>query len=177
VKENTFTADFQIFENNLWGGHLQVPDQWATQHIRGNNRRIICRLREELEINAALMPSKSGWYILINKEIQKKLGLKPGMRLQITLRNDDSEYGMPMPEELEWILLDDEEAHTHFEALTPGKKRNLIYLVLSVKNRDSRIKKALAICDHLKQAKGKLDFKALNEVIKYYNQQNKLGFD
>ena len=67
-------------------------------------------------------------------------------------------------------MLDQEEtAKEIFESLTPGKQRTLIYIVLKVKNTDSRIRKALAIVEHLNESKGDLDFKRLNVLIKHYN--------
>jgi len=63
----------------------------------------------------------------------------------------------------------DEEGNAFFRSLTPGKQRSLIYIVTTVKNPESRMKKSLAIIHHLKLAKGKLDFRQLNTWIKYYN--------
>ncbi|MBE62878.1 MAG: hypothetical protein CMB89_11005, partial [Flammeovirgaceae bacterium] len=68
----------------------------------------------------------------------------------------------------------DKLASEFFHDLTPGKQRNLIYIISKVKNTDSRINKALAIIDHLTERNGKLDFKLLNEKIKEYNQRGKL---
>ena len=64
----------------------------------------------------------------------------------------------------------DEEGATYFKRLTPGKQRMMVYTVTKVKNPESKMKKALAIIHHLKLAKGKLDYKQLNELIKYYNK-------
>ena len=60
-----------------------------------------------------------------------------------------------------------------FDALTPGKKRTLIYLVANVKNVDSQLRKGMAILDHLKEANGKIDFKQVNQKIKEYNRLRK----
>jgi uncharacterized protein YdeI (YjbR/CyaY-like superfamily) len=73
---------------------------------------------------------------------------------------------MPMPEELEELLLQDPEGDMYFHELTPGKQRNLIYMVSKPKGVDTRIKKALVIVQHLKEVKGQLDFKMLNEAYK-----------
>jgi len=61
------------------------------------------------------------------------------------------------------------EAKLVFDKLTPGKQRTLIYIVNKVKNPESRMKKAQAISHHLKVCQSNLDFKQLNELIKYYN--------
>ena len=79
---------------------------------------------------------------------------------------------MPMPEELQVMLDQEPAAAAVFDLLTSGKKRSLIYLVSKVKSVPSRINKALAIVEHLKTCGESLDFKALNELIKYYNHRS-----
>ena len=120
------------------------------------------------------MPFKEYWYILVNQELQKKLQLEIGDSVTLDLARDESKYGMEMPVEFETILNQDKLASEYFHLLTPGKQRNLIYIVSKVKNTDSRINKALAIIDHLLETSGKLDFKQLNVRIKEYNQRGKL---
>jgi hypothetical protein len=175
MSTSEFKAIFEIFESStLWGGHVKVKENIANKHIREGNRRIICTLADNVKIHAALMPSKDSWFILINKGIQKKLGLVPGKSIQIHIEDDNSEYGMPMPDELRFILEEEETICNYFHELTPGKQRNLIHIVNSVQNQDSRVRKSLAIADTLRDGRGKIDFKMLNERIKWYNQQGKI---
>ena len=94
--------------------------------------------------------------------------------MAVLMSLEASKYGVDMPEELQAALDQDPLAMEFFDLLTPGKQRNLIYLVNKVKNTNSRINKALAIIDHLTEMQGKLDFKLLNEKIKEYNQRGKL---
>lgn len=89
----------------------------------------------------------------------------------IQAQKNSSEYGLEMPEELAMVLEQDEEAKSYFDELTKSKQRSLIYIVLKVKNTDSRVRKALTIAAHLQQSKGTLDFKKLNEWTKYYNNK------
>jgi uncharacterized protein YdeI (YjbR/CyaY-like superfamily) len=72
------------------------------------------------------------------------------------------------------MLAEDDRANDHFHALTPGKQRSLIYLVLKIKSEDARIRKALGIVEHLVEFNGELDFRALNEKFKEINQRSKL---
>jgi len=95
---------------------------------------------------------------------------------QVTLKieKDHSEFGHEVPESFQTLLEQDPIGKAHFDALTPGKQRSLIYVVGKVKNIDSQLNKGLAILDHLKSVNGKLDFKQLNTLIKEYNQRSKL---
>ena len=169
-----FITTLEQFDSNLWGHHIVVPAEFAEQLITGrNNRRVICRINDEVNTHSALMPSGNSWFILINKKIREKLGLAIGKRVNIQLESDKTEYGMPMPEELSVLLDQDEEGSALFHRLTPGKQRSLIYIVSKVKNTNSRINKALAILHHLKEQHGKVDFKRLNETIKEYNRRGR----
>jgi hypothetical protein len=163
-----FKGSIDRLESKVYDLHIKVPPAHAETIIATGNKRMICLLDHQFEIRSALMPSKDGWMILINQQLTEKLRSEDGL-VHVQLKPDHSEYGMEMPEELSIMLEQDSEANDHFHKLTPGKQRNLIYIVSKVKNTDSRIKKALAICTHLKEVHGKLDFKRLNETIKYYN--------
>ena len=168
----SITTTLEKSESNLWGYHLPVPKDIADKFIDGSNRRVICTINN-YSFPCALMPDKSDFFILINKETRIKLNLREGLEINMKIKKDTSEFGMPMPDSFQTLLDQDEEGKKHFNNLTPGKQRSLIFLVKKVKNIDSQINKGLAILDHLKLNRGKLDFRMLNEIIKEYNQYNK----
>lgn len=164
-----FTTKLEKFESSVYGFHFKVPINLAELFIDGNNRRVICQINGEIRTQSALMPSSEGWYIFMNKSTRKKLDLIEGQEFEVEIEKDHSEFGMEVPEELSVMLDQEEKAREVFDALTPGKQRSLMYIVSKVKNSESRIRKALAIADHLKESNGKLDFKRLNVLIKHYN--------
>jgi len=162
-----FTAVLEKFNSNLWGHHLSVPDAVAQVFVANNSKRVVCTLNETAEFQAALMPKGDGtWFININKTLRDKLGLKIGTPVRVALRTDDSEYGLPMPEELAELLHQDEEGDQLFHALTPGKQRTLLYIVGSVKNPDLRLNRAVVVVEHLRENNGKIDFKKLYASLK-----------
>jgi len=63
------------------------------------------------------------------------------------------ENQLDMPEELTAVLEQDTEGKAVFESLTIGYKRSLIYYITSVKNVDSRVKRAIEIIDKAKHRK------------------------
>lgn len=167
-----FTSTLSKFDSDLWYFYFPVPIEFAAPYIDGNNRRIFCKINDALEMQCALMPDGKGdYFININAANRKKTGLNEGDTATLTIRKDDSEYGMEMPEEFLEVLLQDELAHQHFLALTPGKKRTMIYIVLKVKNPEIRIKKAIVIARHLCERNGEIDFKGLNEDFKEANNR------
>ncbi len=164
-----FIAFLEKFDFNHWQFHIAVPDEIASEMMDQANRRVLIWINGDGPHHAALMKSKDYWYFLVNLVLRKKLNLILEKPIEIQIQRDLSQYGHEVPEEFQVLLDQDEEGFGYFRSLTPGKQRSLIYLVTKVKNPDSRMKKSLAILHHLKLAKGKLDFKQLNEMIKYYN--------
>ncbi|MDN4164244.1 DUF1905 domain-containing protein [Cytophagales bacterium LB-30] len=169
-----FHSSLENFHSNLWHHHIPVPDAIAVQLIEGDNRRVIITLNGSITWQAALMKSESYWFVLINKENLTKLGAKEGTKIEVQLEKDRTEYGLPITDEMQTLMEQDEEGAAYFRQLTMGKQRSLIYIAGQVKNTHSRLNRALAIFHHLKEYNGRLDFKILNETIKAYNQQNKL---
>lgn len=169
----SFLSTLEDFHTNLWRFHLPVPDDIAVQFIEGDNKRVRVQLEGIPVFPAALMKNKEYWFILLNKTNRKKLKISEGDKIAMTLEKDNSEYGHEMPEELQVLLDQDEVGGRYFYALTKGKQRGLIYIVTKVKNTNSRLNKSLAIIEHLKDVRGKLDYKLLNEKIKYYNNLDK----
>ncbi|MBC7390145.1 MAG: DUF1905 domain-containing protein [Opitutaceae bacterium] len=166
-----FTAVLEKFEGNLWSYYLVVPVSIALPYISDDgDRRVVCTLNNQTEFQCALMHKGDGnFFININKKIRDSLKLKLATQVSVSLRKDESEYGLPMPDELNETLLQDEDGHEIFHALSPGKQRTLIYIASSVKDTQKRINRAIAIVTHLKSTNGKINFKQLNELLKIKN--------
>lgn len=164
---NSFEATLDKFNSNLWGYHITVPALLAQSLIDQGIKRVICTLNDTLEFQCALMPKGDGLYFInINKANRDKLRLRLGSLVRVSLRQDNSTYGLPMPDEFQEVLLQDEEGDQLFHALTPGKQRTLLYIVGSVKNPDLRINRALVVLEHLKANKGKINYRQLYADLK-----------
>ena len=159
------------FEFNHWQYHIPIEEDIVNKLMISGNRRVLVWIDHNGPFHLALFKAKVYWYILINKEIRSKYNLALNQKIKLKITPDTSEFGHEVPEEFSCLLDQDEEANLIFNSLTKGKQRSLIYLVTKVKNPESRMKKSLAIMHHLRLSKGKLDFKQLNELIKYYNNQ------
>ncbi|MDZ7606453.1 MAG: YdeI/OmpD-associated family protein [Cyclobacteriaceae bacterium] len=163
------------FDSNLWGYHFPIPNEIAALFVDGNNRRVICRINELHAMQCALMPSADGYFVLINKTLVARLGLRLGEEVTLELEKDNSEFGHEVPEVFSALLEQDDEGRAYFYKLTPGKQRSLIYVVGKMKNIDSQLSKGLAILRHLRENQGILDFKKLNVMIQEYNQKKRLS--
>lgn len=159
------------FESDLWSYYVPIPKSIGEQFVEEDNRRVKCTVNNGEPIYTALMPKGDVFTIYVKKGFLKKHRLGEGDEVEVILEKDNSEYGMPVPESFQVLLDQDEEGFIYFKQLTMGKQRSLVHIVGKVKNLDSQLAKGLAIMHHLKEAKGVLDFKRLNMLIKEYNSK------
>ena len=130
-------------------------------------KRVVATLNDSVTFQCAIMPAGNGvHFINLNKKIRDQLKLKVGSKIVVSLSKDESEYGLPFPEELKELLDQDPEGNKLFHDLTPGKQRNMIYVVSQVKSTDLKIHRGLVILEHLKRNKGKINFRELNQEIR-----------
>ncbi|MEM9261651.1 MAG: YdeI/OmpD-associated family protein [Bacteroidota bacterium] len=135
-----------------------------------NPTRVLVNINGEGQISSGLMPNGKGdWFITISKEVRKRFAIEEGDEVNLIISPDESEYGMPLPEEMSELWALDEEAYDLFHKLTPGKQRGLIYQVAKPKRPETRVKKAVQIHEYLKSVGGKLDYKELNAYIRADN--------
>lgn len=143
------------FEVTVIGTHsILIPTEIAKPFVDNQQKRVRVEASfegEMLELYAALQKRDGLYYIMFSKNNQKALGLFPNDYFQLQFFKDDSKYGVKMSEELEAVLGSDYEAFEAFETLTDGKKRGIIYMISRYKNSQTRIDKALQLCENLKR--------------------------
>ena len=162
-----FHAVLEKSDNRLWGAHVVVPRALMKQFPDVDARRVICTLNGTERYQTAILPyDGDAWVIRVNKTLMRKLKLAIGTDVHIELQADTSEYGLPMPEELEALLEQDPEGSELFHALTRGKQRTLLYIAGGVKDSAKRIDRAVVILRHLKSNGGKIDFRKLADALK-----------
>lgn len=165
VTLNTTLTQHEENYNAVWKYCFLIPKNVAECFIK-ENRRVICHIGEH-SFHAALMPKGDGNYFMnINQANMKKFGIGPDNEIEITLEKDHSEYGMPLPLELEELWNQDPEGKRVFNDLTKGKQRNLVHIIGKIKSADIRLKKSIIMMEYLKSVGGNLDFKELNEAFK-----------
>jgi Bacteriocin-protection, YdeI or OmpD-Associated/Domain of unknown function (DUF1905) len=88
-------------------------------------------------------------FLLFSKAICKAANIKVGDRVQISFNLVSLEI-VELPEELAAVFAQDKDAKKIWDTFTTGQCRNLTIYVKSVKNIDSRIKRALDIAKKIK---------------------------
>ena len=162
-----FTSVLERSDNKLWGCHFPVPKKIADQLAEGDSKRVVCIINGKATYQCAILFYKKGKPVIsVNKKIRDSLGVDFGSEVEVNLKKDVSEYGLPLPEELSEVFRQDKEGKKVFHALTRGKQRTLIYMVGNVKDSDKRVLRSLAIVDHLKENHGKIDYRKLTARLR-----------
>lgn len=157
----------KLEDDRVYMYHIVVPTEIYEFYKSKKQKRLICTVNKLTPYPSAILNVKGGYYYInLNKERMKKLKIQPGDKVDVILEPDTSEYGMPMPLELQEIFDQDSEVQTVFHKLTPGKQRSLLYIIGKVKTESKRIEKAIIMTNYLKRVNGKLDFKELNQAFK-----------
>jgi hypothetical protein len=165
-----FEAVLACFDQGkLWHYHFSIPEHiW--RELLPNGKRVIVEINNDVTYPCALMnDGLGGYFININNNFRKKLKIQKGSFVTIKINSDTSTYGMPMCEELEELLVQDEEGRQYFNALQPGKQRSLIHLINKIKSAEIRLIKSVAILNYLKSSNGSFDYPALQQALRKNN--------
>ena len=166
-QEFHFSSILERSDNKLWGAHFRVPVGVEKKLIDKNSRRVICTLNGKEEYQCAILHYRTRLPVIsVNTTLRKKLRLDFGSEVDVLLRKDSSEYGLPLPEELRELFRQDKEGSGFFHALTRGKQRTLLYIVGHTKNPEKRLARAITIVRHLKANRGRINYKRLSASLK-----------
>lgn len=103
-------------------------------------------------IEAAIMPSKGTWYIMVSKKLQKKCRLSLGDRALVSFNIADPE-SITIPRELRFALEANATAMQSWDSLTAGKRRGFCYRVDSAKRMETRQRRVADIIEMLVSAR------------------------
>lgn len=167
MKPIKFTSTLEITDSSPPWHILRVPKaKVADFGFKGNLRRVVCTLNGTEAFNCALFPSKGDYFITLNKKLRDKLGLEIGKAVMVELTKDESEFGMPMPEEFAEVLRQDAEGERLFNALSPGNQRLMLKLIVFVKDVDKRIIRSLVGLETLKRCDGRFEYHVLHDAMR-----------
>jgi len=130
----------EVFEIAITGSYysLQLPEAIVIPFLKKQLKRVKATATfegKELHFHAAIQNRNGNFYMMFGKRYQKELGVFPNDYFQLQLFEDDSKYGVEMPEEMRAVLSSDPQAQQIFESLSDGKKEVLSTLLLAIKTR------------------------------------------
>lgn len=150
----------QVFEVSVKGTHsLIIPEAIANPFIQKGHSRVKVKASfqdKTIEFFAALRKYQGQYTMMFSKNKQRELGLLPNDYFDLQFFEDDSKYGVEVPEEFEAVMLSDYDAFQIFESFTKGKQRGIIYMITRFKDSQKKIDKTLILCENLKRGVRKI---------------------
>ncbi|MES2131578.1 MAG: YdeI/OmpD-associated family protein [Bacteroidota bacterium] len=131
--------------------YLEIPES-VVKKIGGiGKQRLFCEVNKTIKFQCGLIALGEGKaYVSINSKRMKEVGVGFGDIVNVTLSEDNSEYGVEIPEELAELFRQDPEGKKRFDLLTPGKQRYILNYVATVKSPQLRIDRAFLLISNLK---------------------------
>ena len=127
------------------------------------NQRLIITLDSKVKWQAGILALGEGsGMITVQKDRLKKLGKTLGDFVSVHLEKDESEFGVPVAEEIREYWIQVPESKDRFDALTPGMKRYILNHVSTAKSSEKRSERAHLLLSNLLLApQGKETFRFL----------------
>lgn len=93
-----FNGHLSTKDSKLWSNHIDVPHDIAMAIREARIQRLDVTYNGTEKSHCSLLSHGDGnYYILINQERIKNLGVAIGAMIEVTIKEDTSTYGMPMP--------------------------------------------------------------------------------
>ncbi|MES2514003.1 MAG: DUF1905 domain-containing protein [Bacteroidota bacterium] len=143
--------------------YLEIPAA-VVKKIGGiGKQRLLCEVNKQITFQCGLMSLPEGKaYISINSKRMKELGIGMGDSANVVLTEDNSEYGVDVPEELTELFKQDAEGKRRFDVLKPGMQRYILNHVGTVKNPQLKLERAFTLITNLKNlTEGKETFREI----------------
>lgn len=128
---------------------VYVPSRITSQLKFPKSKRL--RIDGEIQgirIEAALMPTKGRWYVMVSKKLQKLCGVVTGDRVSVSFRIANQE-AITVPLELQFALQANEAALKVWESWTAGKRRGYCHRVATAKMSETKERRIFELMDLL----------------------------
>ncbi|MBN1952180.1 MAG: DUF1905 domain-containing protein [Bacteroidales bacterium] len=129
----------------------EVPPEVMDQ--LGRNRHVPVRgLVDGYGFKSSCALRKEGRYVVILKgDIRKKIGKSIGDPVVLELEHDPESREIPLPEDMELILAEDEEVLQEFLKASPSNRREYTRYVVQAKHEDTRLKRINLLVVRMKE--------------------------
>lgn len=121
---------------------LRIPQKIVGLLPSKQRTRLLAIIDDHVEIPVGMAALGDGdYYFMLAKRNQKKLGKGPGDPVSFTIQKHPHPLGVELPEVLQVLLDQDEEALKIWNGLTDGHKRSIIFGTMRIKDIDRQIEK------------------------------------
>jgi hypothetical protein len=148
-KSFRFNGILKILDSNPSYTMASIPVEIISELPESGRLRTIGKLNGA-EFSLAIQGRKNGsGFFMIGSALRKAAKITIGDPFEIEFEITDPDF-LELPIELQEVMEQDEEAGKIFFGMTVGIQRSLTHYVSSVKNTDSRIKRALELAQKMK---------------------------
>lgn len=121
--------------------YIQIPSSTINTFEKKRKTRLICTLDNAVSYRCGLNHLGNGdFFIIVAKKYLEELGKGIGDAVDWKIEEDPDPLGVEIPEVLAVLLTQDTQANAIFQKLTDGKKRNLIYSIIKIKDFDVQVR-------------------------------------
>ncbi len=123
---------------------LRIPAGIVATFSKQNRTRLLVTLENGEQVPCGLTAFGDGdYYSMLARRYLRSLRKKPGDMLRYKVQEHPLPLGVEIPEVLEALLEQDEDARTVWEGFADGRKRSVIFSILRIKDVDLQIRRAL----------------------------------
>lgn len=145
-----YTTTIEMMERGMRWHVAYIPDNVVEELDIKPTTRVVGSINKVPFRLAALSDGNGRYYITLGQQLRRPAKCKLGSIVHIQLEIDPKPDFIDIPEEMEAALDQDDEAREVFEGFTPGVKRSIMHYVNSAKRVDTRINRALQLCEKMK---------------------------
>ncbi len=148
-KSYRFQGILKILDSNPSYTMVTIPSEIISELPESGRLRTLGKMNGA-EFSLAIQGRKNGnGFFMVGSALRRAAKITTGDPVEIEFSLTDPDF-LELPEELKEVMEQDEEAGKIFFGMTVGMQRSLAHYVSSVKNTDSRIKRALELAYKMK---------------------------
>lgn len=148
-KSYRFQGILKILDSNPSYTMVTIPSEIISELPESGRLRTLGKMNGA-EFSLAIQGRKNGnGFFMVGSALRRAAKITTGDPVEIEFSLTDPVF-LELPEELKEVMEQDEEAGKIFFGMTVGMQRSLAHYVSSVKNTDSRIKRALELAYKMK---------------------------
>jgi uncharacterized protein YdeI (YjbR/CyaY-like superfamily) len=145
----TFPAVLTRSGNSLNWVVIRLP--FDAQKVWGTRGQI--RVKGDINrfsFRSTLFPTGDGHhYMIVNKQMQKGGGVRPGMEAQFRMEPDPQKREVPVSPELEKALNESKKLQKFYEGLTPSARAEIVRWIAAAKQKETRSRRAEQCAERL----------------------------
>jgi hypothetical protein len=148
-KSYRFQGILKILNSNPSYTMVSIPSEIISELPESGRLRTLGKMNGA-EFSLAIQGRKNGnGFFMVGSALRRAAKITTGDPVEIEFSLTDPDF-LELPEELKEVMEQDEEAGKIFFGMTVGMQRSLAHYVSSVKNTDSRIKRAMELAYKMK---------------------------